>query len=143
VKEANDHSRVTPEGRAAGLQVAALADKAVARLDAQGEPDERCRTCAFRLGTVPNGCAQTQSDAMKCVVEGIPFTCHQRLGNPCHGWYALRAALKNKIPAGMTVPWKLSPPDEDFEVVEKAHAKRERRAAHRMRLAAAQKGNDK
>lgn len=132
MKEAHDHHRVTPEGRAAGEQTARLVEKAIAKL---GEPDERCKTCAFRAGTVPNGCAQTQCDVMKCIIERKPFMCHQDPAMPCFGWYAASVALKGAIPAGATVPWEMSPPDEDFEVVEAAHAKRERRAAKRRQLA--------
>lgn len=135
MKEAHDHHRVTPEGRAAGEQHAQLAEKAIARLD--GELDDRCKTCAFRAGTVPNGCLQTQLDALKCVVEKKPFMCHHDLRMPCFGWYAVSVALKGKIPAGATVPWDMSPPDEEFAVVEAAHAKRERRAEKRRSLALA------
>lgn len=137
MKEAHDHYRVTPAGRAAGENMARLADRAVASLAAEGEPDERCKTCAFRAGTVPNGCAQTQADATKAVIEDVPFTCHQKPGWPCHGWFALRVALKDKIPIGAKCPWEFSPPDEDFETVEKAEAKRERRAEKRRKLAEA------
>lgn len=138
MKEAHDHHRVSPEGRAAGEQTAALADKCVAKLEAAGEPDERCKTCAFRAGTVPNGCAQTQVDLMKCIVENVPFMCHQHPKLPCYGWYAVRTQVKGAIPAGATVPWQFSPPDEDFAVVEAAEAKRERRAAKRRAIAAKQ-----
>lgn len=134
MKEATDHHRVSPEGRAAGEQTAILADKCVAKLEAQGEPDERCKTCALRAGTVPNGCAQTQSDVMKCIVERKPFLCHQDLRSPCYGWYAVTAMTKGALPAGTTVPWEFSPPDSQFHIVEAAEAKRERKAAKRRAL---------
>ena len=120
MKEAHDHIRVSTEGRALGEQLARLTDKAAATLAAEGEPDERCKSCAFRHGTVPNGCLQTQMDAMKAVVEDVPFLCHQhdRKGMPCHGWFAARVAIDRAerargIPLGVTkCPWEFSPPDE-------------------------------
>ena len=65
MREAHDHHRVSPEGRAIGEQQARMADGSIARLVAEGEPDERCKSCAFVRGTVPNGCLQTQMDALK------------------------------------------------------------------------------
>lgn len=120
MKEANDHKRVTPEGRAAGFNLVRLTEPAIAELEREGEPDERCKTCAFRLGTVPNGCLQTQLDAMKAVVEGVPFLCHQadRKGWPCHGWYAARVAVQSAekargVKLQATCPWEFSPPDTE------------------------------
>lgn len=72
-----------------------------------GEPDERCGTCAFRAGTVPGGCLQTQADALKAICEDVPFYCHAHEVNGqfdriCHGWYAARVLMGDtKIPA----PW--------------------------------------
>lgn len=118
MKEARDHKRVSPEGKSIGEQMARMSDKAIATLVNEGEPDERCVSCAFRLGTVPNGCAQTQMDAVKAVIEDVPFLCHQadRKGWPCHGWYAARVALsraervKGKFETTVC-PWEFSPPD--------------------------------
>lgn len=115
MKEAHDHKRVTPEGRAAGEQLTRLIEPWVAKLVAEGEPDERCRSCAFRAGTVPNGCTQTMADVFKCVIEQKPFYCHvekyadgsQKI---CHGWFAARWATGDKPPG--QVPWDFSPPDE-------------------------------
>lgn len=112
-------NRVTPEGRAAGFQLAMLTEPAIADLVREGEPDERCKSCAFRLGTVPNGCIQTQLDALKAVVEDKLFMCHQadRKGKACHGWFAARVAVDRaelergtKFP--VECPWDFSPPDE-------------------------------
>lgn len=108
MKEALNHHRVSPEGQRCGHELARVAEKAVAILVAEGEPDERCKTCAFREGTVPNGCIQTQADALKAVMEGVPFTCHVNKGWPCHGWYALRVAANGRK---VEVPWDFSPPD--------------------------------
>lgn len=52
---------------------------------------ERCFTCAFRQGTDPNGCVTTVMDAMKCVMEGVPFYCHERPTKLCGGYVVLRA----------------------------------------------------
>lgn len=122
MKEARNHHRVSPEGRKLGVVAARLADAECAALVLDGEEDERCQSCAFRAGTVPNGCLQTQLDVMKAVAEDIPFMCHQHLdqrGRPskvCHGWFAARrvvdrieAATGQKMPPA---PYEFSPPDE-------------------------------
>ena len=116
--EAEDHKRVSPEGKALGVQMARMSDKAIATLVAEGETDDRCKSCAFRFGTVPNGCAQTQLDAMKAVIEDVPFLCHQanRKGWPCHGWYAARVQMERaeRIKGKFEVakcPWEFSPED--------------------------------
>jgi hypothetical protein len=113
------NDRVTPEGRALGEQMVQLAEPAIHALATQGEPDERCKTCAFRTDTVPNGCAQTQLDAFKAVFEGVPFLCHQadKAGHPCYGWYAARVAIKRTerlkgVALDVQCPWDFSPPDE-------------------------------
>lgn len=90
-------NRPTAEGRALGVELARFADAAAAE---HPELPERCRTCAFRLGTVPNGCVTTQMDALKCAIEGIVFLCHERPmdgpncpivdGSLCAGWRLLR-----------------------------------------------------
>lgn len=119
IDSTKDHHRVTPEGRAAGAQLVRLTEPTIARLAAEGEPDERCKSCAFRPGTVPNGCLQTQLDALKAVVEGVPFLCHQadRGRAPCHGWFAARVAIREaeqrKGPLKVTCPWNFSPPDQE------------------------------
>lgn len=123
MNEDRQPNRVTPEGRALGEQLVRLTEPAIAGLAAEGEPDERCKSCAFRPGTVPNGCLQTQADALKAVVEGVPFMCHQhdKLEHACHGWYAARVALRmaevrRGRPLEMTTcPWPFSPPDEVTE----------------------------
>lgn len=122
MKEAHDHHRVTPEGQELGKLTAQLADAECSSLAAQDEPDERCKTCAFRSGTVPNGCFQTQSDVIKAVIEDVPFMCHAhqdshgRHDRICYGWFAVRriADRKEKKTGGKlaSVPWEFSPPDE-------------------------------
>ena len=138
--EAHDHARVTPEGRVLGENMARLYDVAERRLGDMADPDERCKTCAFRSGTVPNGCPQTQLDISKCVAENIPFYCHQHRGQLCHGWVTLRislgAVLDSMGMAEMTKDTKLSPPDSQRHIVDAAEAKRERKAERMRRLAA-------
>lgn len=115
VKDAKDHSRVTPAGRVVGFQTARLVEPAVAALARQGEPDERCKSCAGTYGTVPNGCLQTQMDFTKAVIENVPFLCRQadRKRMPCHAWFAARVhILKRCGPVERSVPWEFSPPDE-------------------------------
>jgi hypothetical protein len=111
-----DPARVTPEGRELGENIARLIQPAIEELAAMGEPDVRCATCAFRAGTVPNGCAQTLMDAMKCVMEGSRvFLCHQDTSHQtvCHGYFAARFAGGAK---DRKVPWDYSPDPTDAEV---------------------------
>jgi hypothetical protein len=147
MKEAYDHHRVSPEGKALGEQMARLHDIAEKRLADAGttiprthltELDQRCKTCAFRAGTVPNGCAQTQLDINKCLAEGIPFYCHQHPGQLCRGWAVTRAGLRDVLPSmvPLTKGTKLSPPDSQRHIVDAAEAKRERKAEKMRRLAA-------
>lgn len=115
----HDHSRVSPEGRAMGAQMVRMTEPWIAELARHGEPDERYKSCAFRAGTVPNGCIQTQMDVLKAVVERVPFLCHQhdRKRTPCHGWIASQLAIhqaeaiKGPMPIKKT-PWEFSPPDQ-------------------------------
>ena len=111
-----DHNRVSPEGRAIGAQWVRIAEPIIAHLVAEGEPDERCKSCAFRLGTVPNGCLQTMADVTKAVLEQKPFACHvdrNSDGTPklCAGWLASQwgAADRPIVPCN----WEFSPPDEE------------------------------
>lgn len=136
MKEAHDHSRVTPEGQALGTQMARLFDIAVRRLAENARPDTRCKSCAFRPGTVPNGCAQTQLDTSKCAAEGIPFYCHQATGI-CHGWATVNAGLGDLLPSlvGHSCDYPLSPPDSQRHIVDAAEAKRARRAEKRRAIA--------
>lgn len=146
MKEAHDHHRVTPEGRLLGEQTARLYDIAKGRLSEPipvtrlTELTERCKTCAFRAGTVPNGCAQTQLDVTKCAAEGIPFYCHTHPGQLCRGWAVTRAGLHGILDGmrDLTKDTKLSPPDSQRHIVDAAEAKRERRAGKRRQIAAKQ-----
>ncbi len=115
MKEAKDHSRCSPEGAIAGKALVRLTDPAIAELVAEGEADDRCPTCAFREGTVPNMCLQTQADAIKAVIEDVLFTCHHKKpigSHVCHGWFAARYALRNNPGGAKKVPWEFSAPDD-------------------------------
>lgn len=119
------HSRVTPTGQALGKSAARLAELGGARLaemglaDVQGPRlrDDMCKTCACQLGSVPNGCLQTQLDFLKAAAEGTPFLCHAPLdGRICAGWVRARAELvANPMPTqlmALLAQHEYSPPDE-------------------------------
>lgn len=70
---------------------------------------ERCFTCAFRQGTNANGSPVTTMDALKCVMEGIPFYCHETEtpNDPkrlCAGYVMLRA----ESPSRLKMQWDFS-----------------------------------
>lgn len=119
------HYRVTPAGKAMGKNAARLADQGRQRLQALGLDsvkapmlrDSMCKTCACRLGTVPNGCLQTQMDFLKAAADGVPFLCHApRDGALCLGWMRVRAQLvANPLPPqamALIAKWDYSPPDD-------------------------------
>jgi hypothetical protein len=111
-------NRPSPEGRMLGEQLARLTDKA--EVEARSKfpnHSRRCKSCAFTAGTVPNGCLPTVMDALKCVVDGTPFHCHQHFddkGIPtdlCAGWgIATMAADENlrKRLGPIVGDWELS-----------------------------------
>lgn len=120
------HSRVTPEGQRMGKSAARLADLGRKRLKELGLADlkgprlrdEMCKTCACRLGTVPNGCLQTQMDLLKAAAEGKPFQCHSPLdGTLCAGWVRARAELvTNPLPPqamALIAKWDYSLPEDE------------------------------
>ena len=105
-------NRPTEQGRKLGDQVARLANIAEA-CQVANYPNERkrCKTCAFRSGTIPNGCESTVLDAIKCVVERIPFVCHEKPAQEssstfCAGWLMAVAETQGMIPQVM--PWDFS-----------------------------------
>lgn len=90
-------------GRKLGSLLAKLTDRSEpAVLALFPDHAQRCNSCAFRGGTFPNGCMETVLDALKCVVEDIPFMCHQNMdsdGEPqdlCAGYMIARHSLNNK-----------------------------------------------
>lgn len=89
-----DHKRVSPEGKKIGALMVRIAEPEIAALAQEDEPDERCASCAFRAGTVPNGCFQTQSDVAKAIAENVPFLCHAHKTQViCWGWFAARRVV--------------------------------------------------
>jgi len=115
MKATKDHSRVSPQGREVGAMLVRMVEPAIADMVSQGEPDTRCASCAFRAGTVPNGCMQTMADAVKSVIEQKPFHCHVKKyadGTPdlCHGWLGAIWSIGDRPPG--VVPWEFTPPDE-------------------------------
>lgn len=86
----------TPEGRALGREMARLCDGQLA-----GKRDDRCATCAFRLGDhLANGSPETLMSAVKCMIEGDPFWCHEH-DRPCAGWNAMKFPKDSRAEA----PW--------------------------------------
>ena len=87
-------NRPTPEGRELGAHIARLCDQEEAKQAKMLRPTipERCRTCAFRAGTVPNGCGPSLMDALKCAAGGGDFLCHEhgRKGQLCAGFQMMR-----------------------------------------------------
>lgn len=95
------------EGRDIGKKMAAWCDDAepIARLQAPDLPP-RCASCAFRAGNhLANGSPATQMDAMKCVIECVPFYCHDvhRPDQICSGWVMMQ--LGKPDDEVRTAPW--------------------------------------
>ena len=98
-----------PLGYAAGEHLARFCDVKIEKYRNTGVAvPQRCNTCAFRKGTRPNGCVPTITDALKCVLEKVPFMCHEhRKGDAppvCAGYMLLTAKKTHKT----KVPWKFS-----------------------------------
>lgn len=87
----------SPEGRELGRQVARLVaiedEKQRARVP---NMPPACNECAGTLGTLPNQCAETLMDLIKCAVEGVPFYCHKGIAEGeapkalCRAWAAMQ-----------------------------------------------------
>ncbi len=120
----DDHARVSEEGKAMGYLTSRMAEEGGRLLKAKGLTDmnlptlrdDMCPSCAFRRGTVPNGCLQTQMDALKAIVEGVPFLCHApKDGRMCAGYIAARAAhVARPLPTSLTdmvAKYEFSGPD--------------------------------
>lgn len=99
-----------PTGIEFGAHLARFVEVEVATLEDAGRPvPEMCGSCAFRRGTLPNGCLTTLADAFKCVMEQETFLCHEEepIGRACGGWAILRGASpKDSGPVEM--PWGYS-----------------------------------
>lgn len=112
-------NRPTAAGRDLGADLARVCDVAEAE-QRKRFPNmaERCSSCAFRAGTVPNGCPETLMDAIKCVIEQREFMCHMGPGIkegkptlPCAGWFTLLSGDAERVEA----PWKFSHEPADAE----------------------------
>jgi hypothetical protein len=100
-------------------EAASILGKHMARLCDVAEPDARlkmpkllprCHSCAFKAGEhLPNNQATTLMDAIKCVMEGHEFYCHQkdRKGCLCSGW-AMMMLAKSKPDFVEKVDWDFS-----------------------------------
>lgn len=85
-----------PAGMALGTELARLADIEEGK-QREAFPNQlpRCNECAFLAGTRPNGCSETLMDAVKCVIECVPFYCHKGVKDGaepkrlCSGWALL------------------------------------------------------
>lgn len=111
----SERNKATPEGRELGKRLAKFCDDAEpdARLRMPELPP-RCASCAFREGQhVASGSPETQMDALKCVIEGIQFLCHEpaREGMVCCGWAMMMLARKESDKLG-TAPWPFSHGDD-------------------------------
>ncbi len=97
-------NKPTAEGRELGSHLERWFDQALERQP--HEIRERCQTCAFRNGTLANGSPVTTMEALKCVVEGHQFQCHEkgREGQDCVGWAVMRQVSKGDG----KVPWKFA-----------------------------------
>lgn len=120
----------TDEGCALGEQMARFTDQAepIARLKFPELPP-RCNSCAFRKGDhAANGSPTTQMDALKCVMEGHEFLCHEpaRESALCSGW-AMWMLAKDDVDF-TTVDWQFS--DEPVEQRETATPPQSAGAAH-------------
>ena len=98
----------SPEGAELGRLMAKWCDDAEpkARLRFPQLPP-RCNSCAFREGRhLANGSPATQMDALKCVMEGSQFYCHEpsRDGAPCSGWAMFLLAADGPEDFG-EAPW--------------------------------------
>lgn len=98
----------TDEGAELGKKLAQWCDDAEpkARLRMPELPP-RCNSCAFREGRhLANGSPATQMDALKCVMEGREFYCHEtaREGALCSGW-AMFMLAKDEADF-VEVPWE-------------------------------------
>lgn len=94
--------RICEESIMAGKMLAERVQPVFDHILKRGGKDERCKSCAFREGTLPNRCADTVLDASKCMLEGHEFHCHIDMedGKPtrlCAGWEAARLALGGKV----------------------------------------------
>lgn len=99
-------NRPTEIGRKLGDQLARLTEVALIEVKKKfPNHKEPCGTCAFRRGTIPNGCPETVMDALKCTLEqSADFHCHEEKGQLCAGFMICLTAGKRQV----KVPWEYS-----------------------------------
>jgi len=66
-------NEATAEGFALGYHLARYVDVEEQK-ESLPNGRQRCHNCAFRQGSYPNGSPQTTMDALKCSLDGTPFT---------------------------------------------------------------------
>lgn len=103
-------NKATEEGRQLGAKMAQFCDESepAARLKVPELPP-RCNSCACRKGDhAANGSPETQMDFLKCIMEGVPFYCHEpaREGQLCSGWAMLMLAKEDD--KFIRLPWDFS-----------------------------------
>ena len=83
----------TPDSIEMGRHLSRFADQEEpAMLARMPRQLSRCHGCAFTLGSEANRSPGTLMVALKCVLEGVPFDCHENVGERCAGWLALASA---------------------------------------------------
>jgi hypothetical protein len=98
-------NRPCPTGRALGEQLARFTEmESTAHYQRFPDDPEMCASCAFRAGTLPNGCLSTTATALKSAMELTPFLCHERMpDHPCMGWTIWVCAHPDREP--IIMPW--------------------------------------
>jgi len=95
------------QGESLGKEVARLTDSALLELKKDfPNQQERCKSCAFRLGTLPNRSLATLHDAIKCLNEYIPFMCHEDSGKSlCAGYSIAMSSFEQVDGATANLDW--------------------------------------
>ena len=106
-------NRPTSIGKKIGRHLARLTDRCEKSLRLSGRiVPHPCGTCAFRRGTIPNGCEETVNDAMKAVAErDRTFMCHERPNGEapskvCGGYAIVTTALELSGAPIKKTPWE-------------------------------------
>lgn len=74
-------------GRALGAEMARLMTPQRERIMAENPGcRDMCHDCAFRAGSIPNGCLATVADALKCTLTSEEFNCHHGTDRICAGY---------------------------------------------------------
>lgn len=94
-----------------GSQLDRFCEAEIAKYSGSGlAAPERCRTCAFRKGTYPNGCVPTVMDALKSVMERdeTVFLCHEHKKGDSAPVCAGYLLLAGKESDAVRATWKFS-----------------------------------